>query len=110
MWPFNHLFKVKVIPRSSTRLRLSDWCGTQELVNEGIKLHQNPSFQMALDVLKNEHPSNFIVADDAMPHVRMAFQGRSEGYTLALANLDKLAKFQQFQQPPEPDFNPSNFK
>lgn len=93
-----------VAHRDPLKLRLHEWRADRALVSRGLQLINNPDFRLALDVLQNEHPANAILPDGCSLDIRAVFQARGEGYTLALANLEALAKFESVSEPLEATF------
>ena len=86
--------KLQVIQRLSSRVKLDEWRSSADLVNAARKVLNDPNTQNMLDVLRNEHPANTMTFDAPLDQ-RAVLQARSEGYTMALANLEALGVFQQ---------------
>jgi len=98
MWPFKRQpARLNVIRRSETRLRLHEFRSEPSLVATARRVCADPDFQMILQVLKNEHPGNLVIADDAHPNISVAIQRRAEGYTMCLANLEAMTKAETVQ-------------
>lgn len=96
--------KLQLIRRLSSRVRLDEWRATEDLVKSARRVLNDPEFQVMLDVLKNEHPHTFVRWDDAPIEMRAVMQARSEGYSLAIANLEAMGAFQKKQEPLEPTY------
>jgi len=103
---FKRQLKVMVTHRDPLKLRLHEWRADRALVSKGLQLINSPDFRLVLDVLRNEHPSNLMLPDGCSLDIRAVFQARGEGYTLALANLEALAKFEPVHEPLEATFEP----
>jgi hypothetical protein len=84
-------YRVKVITRDRTNLSLDEWRSDQALCNAAGKALLNPNIQAMLDVLRNSHPAYFVHTGSISMEDRAVLQARSEGYTLALSNLEALA-------------------
>ncbi len=96
--------RIEVVKKSSTTLTLSEWRGEPVLVGTGNRLWSNPDFQMAFDVLENEHPGWSVMNPNARPDQRIAQQAKAEGYTMALMNLKALRILKQHSEMPEPTY------
>jgi len=99
-----HAVTVKVIQRQATKLRLSEWRADMALCNRASKLMETPDMQLAISVLNNEHPAFVVIDPGTSLQDRAVYQARCEGYTLALANLEALARHQKITEMPEADF------
>jgi hypothetical protein len=105
-WPWKEkVVKVKVLPREATKLRLFEWQADQELTNQAARVLRDGTVQLMVAVLHNEHPA-FVYSDVGSLEDRAILQARSEGYTLALANLEALGQFQKLKNTPESSFEP----
>lgn len=97
---------VKVIHRQATKLRLAEWMADKSLCNRASKLLDNPDVQLMVSVLHNEHPAFIVIDPGTSLQDRAVYQARCEGYTLALANLEALARHQKMTNIPESEFAP----
>jgi hypothetical protein len=103
-WPKQ--IKVKVLTRDPLRVRLSEWRADKALVSRALALQNDPSFRLMLDVLQNEHPGNIVLPPNVSLDVRAIYQAQAEGYTICLANLRALAKYDALREPLEATFEP----
>jgi len=101
---------INIVRRDRCQLRLSDWQSDKALVVFGQKEWARAELQLMLDVLRNEHPGQKVYADDCNANIRLVAQARAEGYTMALANLEALGKFQASEVSHEPTFEPEEFE
>lgn len=97
---------VEVVRRSSLKLRLAEWQADPKLVSQAGKLLSDETFRCMLDVAHNENPSNFVLPFGTTPQDRAAQQCRSEGYTMALANLEAMGQSRNIPETVEPTFEP----
>ena len=101
---FKRKQRIEVIQRDRSQLRLSEWRAAPHLVKLAQDTLARPEVRLMLDVLHNEHPSG-MVYNDGVPHdVRVVAQARSEGYTMALSNLESLGSFSKQAVPVEDTF------
>ena len=87
--------EIRVIARDPIRLRLSEFRTNRALVGEAQKILMLGSLKLMLDVLRNEHPCMMVLQTGSSPNDRVVLQARGEGYTMALANLEAMAQFQE---------------
>ena len=105
-WPWNRTSaKVVVLTREATKLRLHEWQADQELTNQAAMVLRDTRVQLMIAVLHNEHPA-FIYSDVGSLEERAVLQARSEGYTMALANLEALGHFRKLKAAPDSTFEP----
>jgi len=97
---------IEVVRRSSVKLRLAEWRSDPNLVNDAARIVGSESFQCMLDVLKNESPANLCLPLDATMEARSNLQCRIEGYAMALANIEAMAKVQKQYDTLVPEFAP----
>lgn len=102
--PFRRKQKLEVIRRPQSTLRLHEWQHSKPLVSSAMQIMRLPDFQMMLDVLKNEHPGISRVLPNNDIATRAIMQAQAEGYTMALANLEALGRFQEMPEPLEATF------
>jgi hypothetical protein len=108
---FQRLFRrtavrVVVVQRDPMKLRLHEYRSNPSLVNAAAAVMGKPDFRLMLDVLSNEHPGFSVYPGDVPMEMRAIYQARGEGYTLALANLESMAKFDTLKEPLEATFEP----
>jgi hypothetical protein len=107
MWLFpKPKITVVVLNRDPLKLRLNEFRSNKSLVGEAQKMMLTGSIRLMLDVLRNEHPCMMVLPIGASPTDRIAAQCRAEGYTMALANFEAMADFQEMKSMPEPTFEP----
>jgi len=105
--PFRRQQRLQIIRRSQTTLRLHEWRSEKALVSSAMRIMRDPDFQMMLDVMENEHPGvAHVLPDSADLATRAVHQARAEGYTMALANLVALGRFEKMIEPLEATFEP----
>lgn len=83
---------VEVIQRDPCRLTLNEWRQTPELVEQAQKALMNPTVRLMLDVLRTEHLGNYMLMGTTSLEDRAIVHAKCEGYSLALNNLESLAK------------------
>lgn len=98
--------KLRIIERSSSTLRLHEWRSDKDLVMMAQKVFLDPNFRMMLDVCRNENPSSFVLDINAPEHVRASYQSKTEGYMMALTNLEAMSRFNLPEKQLEPTFEP----
>lgn len=108
MWPFKKESPPKpsflVIDRDPVKLRLSEFRTNNALVGDAQKILLIPGLRLMLDVLRNEHPGQWVLPPGASSLDRIRAQCLAEGYTMALANFEAMGKFEQMTEMPEPTF------
>ncbi len=107
--PFRPKQKLEIIRRSQSNLRLSEWRTDKALVSSAMRLLRDPDFQLMMDVLRNEHPGSLVHLDVDPPN-RVVLQARAEGYTMALANVVALGRFEKMNEPLEATFDPEEIQ
>ena len=93
-----------MLQRDPLRIRLAEWRSSPELTSAARKVFAMPEANYMLDVVRNEHPGFNVLPDDAPPQARIAHQCRAEGYTMAIANLEAMSRFEQQRQNVEATF------
>lgn len=96
--------RIEVVKRAQSTLRLHEWRAEKALVSAAMQILRHQDMQMMLDVLRNEHPGTATVIADLALDKRAILQAQAEGYTMALANLEALGRFEQSAEPLEPTF------
>jgi len=104
IWPWSKTVRVQILPRQATKLRLSEWQSDQALTVQAGKALADPTVQLMVAVLQNEHPAFIALPEEVELHERAIVQARSEGYTMALANLEALGQFKKPTVMPEATF------
>lgn len=106
-WFFTPKPKPQIVRRSSNTINLSEWRGEKSLVSSAIKVWNTPDFQMMMDTLKNEHPAWMVFNPTTVNNdMRAAHQGKVEGYTLAIANLEAMRTYKRTVELEAPTFEP----
>ncbi len=82
--------QVQLLERAATQLRADEWRADKELVHLAATVLAQPNVQLMLTVLRNEHPGSEVLPAGTNPNDRLVAQGRSEGYTIALATFEAL--------------------
>lgn len=82
--------KVRLVDRPHTHLRANEFRADKELVHLAASVLANPNMQLMLAVMKNEHPAFDVLPLGTSANDRLLIQGRSEGFTIALATLESL--------------------
>jgi len=98
--------RIEVVRRPAIKLRLGEWRSDPALVAEARKVFAQDSFQIMLDVLRNENPSAFCMAIGTKSDDRAVMQSRGEGYQMAIANLEAMTEPIPMPQPIEAEFEP----
>lgn len=78
-------------PKDQTGYRLNEWRRNESMVLASKALAKNPTWRLQMECLREEHPCHIVLALGVSPNDRIAMQARSEGYTMALANLEAFA-------------------
>lgn len=99
-----HAVTIRIIQRQATKLRLSEWMADKALCSRADKILASPDVQLMVSVLHNEHPAFVVIDPGTSLQDRAVYQARCEGYTLALANLEALARHQKISELPESEF------
>jgi hypothetical protein len=100
--------KVVMLVREPTTLRVHEWRADRQLVSSAGKLFTNPDFRLMLQVVENDHPANVVLPAEQSIEMRAIFQARAEGYTMCMANLRALAKYEAPLVPLEEEFAPES--
>lgn len=90
----NKTFQVKVIRRDVCKLTLAEFRSDPAMTSAAAATLRSDYAVLMVQVLKNEHPSNYIQLNADIP-TRAMMQARAEGYTLAIANLEAMAVHQK---------------
>jgi hypothetical protein len=98
--------KVVVLNREPTSLRVHEWRADKQLVSAASKLFTNPDLRLMLQTVENDHPANVVLPAEQSIEMRAILQARAEGYTMCLANLRALARFEPPLVPVEEEFAP----
>ena len=98
--------RIRVITRKESDLRLRDWQYDQRLVSLASKTLQDPTLQLMLAVVRNEHPARTALQLGVSLDDRAVLQARAEGYEMALATLERLAVDLTVQPMPDALFEP----
>lgn len=106
MWPFNKQqeTRVQVLQRDICKLRLSEWRGDKGLVASAGSVLVDPRLRMMLDVLMNECPAAYSLAVGTPLESRALYQAKTEGYMMAISNLEAMGKLSAVQDTIEPTF------
>lgn len=82
--------KVRLLDRPHTHLRADEFKADKELVHLAAVVLENSNMQLLLQVMRNEHPGFEVLPFGTNANDRLLAQGRSEGYSIALATLESL--------------------
>jgi hypothetical protein len=93
-----------VIARDPIKLRLAEFRSNKSLAGDAQKIIAIPGVRLMLDVLRNEHPGQWVLPPGATTLDRIRAQCLAEGYTMALANFEAMGEFTEMTQMPEPTF------
>jgi hypothetical protein len=105
MWPFKKTkLEVKVIHRDSLNLRLAEWQADEKLSHAAAKLLLDPTFQLMLQVNRNESPHLMHLTVDCALDARALHQARIEGYNMCLRNFQAMAEHRPIASTIEPTF------
>lgn len=96
----------EIVRRSSLKIRLSDWRSDQNLVNNAARIVGSEDFQCMLDVLRNENPANLHLPMGCSTKIRATHQAQTEGYNMAIANLEAMARIATVPETIVPTFEP----
>ena len=102
--------RIKVVPVFTTDITLEMWQRTPELVSEALRVSKDPAFKMMLDCMKASSPVH-----NGFPEMgtqlmdRAAHQAKTEGYHLALNNLEAMVTLAKVHERIEATFeDPDN--
>lgn len=97
MWPFKpkQSIQIKVIDREVSDLRLSEFRSDANLCKGVAEALRGAYLRVAMDVLTNEHPGNSVLHPNTPMEMRACHQSKCEGYTMAIANLESMARHEQ---------------
>lgn len=103
--------QIKVQLVSSHTLKLEQWRKQEKLVTDAITLSRNPTFQMMLQVLNNDHPSrNGFPSIGTSPDDRAAHQAKIEGYEACINKIKEMSLPWAISKPPVASFQPPTEK
>lgn len=105
-WKRPQQTKVQIVRRYGSKLRLTEWKSDPHLCNTARKVLDDGNVRLMLDVIRNEHIAMIVLPTGASPDVRAAVQAMSEGYSMALNNLESMAIHQPLTKELEPTFEP----
>lgn len=105
MFGFKTKTKVALIHREPFKLTLDEWRADEMMAGAAGKVLNDPTMRLMVQVLYNSSPA-WEVLTLARPEDRVAQQCKIEGYTMALANLEALAKHQKMTMPVEATWEP----
>jgi hypothetical protein len=90
--------RIKIVPVLSSNVTLEMWQRSEELVAEAMRLAQDRAFKLMLDCLRNSSPVNYGLPDvGTNPMDRAALQAKTEGYHMALNNIEAMSQLLQRQ-------------
>ena len=92
---FGRTKKLRIIEVPTTKLSLAQWRADPALVSSMSSLLNQQTMRWALAVLRNEHPSHWMLADGSAINERAIAQARAEGYELCLNTLESLGKLKE---------------
>jgi hypothetical protein len=96
--------QIHIINVAKTHLRLEEVRTDQKLCGVFKKLQSTYEFEIMMSVLRNEHPVNLVADIGTTLQDRAVLQARSEGYTMALANIEAMAIYNKPTEMPEAEF------
>lgn len=104
-----HQIKVQVV--SSHTLTLAQWRKQEKLVTDAMALARNPTFQMMLQMLNNEHPSrNGFPSIGTSPDDRAAHQAKCEGFEACINKIKEMSQPWAISKPLVASFQPPTEK
>lgn len=90
--------RIRIVDVRSSNLTLDIWQRSQELVTEAMRLAQDRTFKLMMDCLRNSSPVNYGLPDiGTNPMDRAALQAKTEGYHMALNNIEAMSQLLQRQ-------------
>ena len=103
--PVEPQIKVQIV--GSNTLTLMQWRKQEKLVTDAMVLARNPTFQMMLDVLKNEHPArNGFPSVGTRAEDRAAHQAKCEGFEACLNSIKEFSQPWAMSKPLVARFEP----
>lgn len=91
----------------SLKLTLTEWQKNEQLVTAMMKISSQPIWRAMMQVMRNECP-----AELKLPQVgtaitdRAALQAQTEGYLMALNNLEAMSSIHEAEEAPVATFEP----
>lgn len=83
--------KIEVIRVESANLTLEQWRKTPSLITAAMKLCNDPTFKMMMDVMRNESLTNYVPRKEGEnANADLQTLGKIRGYQLALNNLESF--------------------
>lgn len=106
MWPFTKRTKlaIQTVVREPVKLRLSEWMADENLTRSAGKVLLDPTFQLMMQVAKNESPAMMALTIGTAWEDRALHQARIEGYNMAFANLEAMGIHKPLREAPEATF------
>lgn len=102
---------IKVQLVSSHTLTLTQWRKQEKLVADAMTLSRNPTFQMMLQVLQNEHPArNGFVSVGVSADDRAAHQAKIEGFEACINKIREMSQPWTISKPIVATFQPTTEK
>lgn len=98
--------KIQIVRRYGFKLRLAEWRSDPALCNTARKVLDDGNVRLMLDVLRTEHLAMIVLPTGVSSEVRAAVQAMSEGYSMALNNLESMALHQPLAKQLEATFEP----
>jgi len=98
------LKRFKVAPFTLT---LEQWQANEQLVSEMAKISAQPIWRAMMQVMRNECPSGIKLEQvGTLITDRAALQAQTEGYQMALSNLESMSALAVVPYVPEATFAP----
>ena len=98
--------KVFIVRRDRITLSLDEWRSTPSPVAQARELLATPLMKDMLLVLRQQHLGMICVPSNAPVEVAAAVQRQTEGYQMALNNLEALGVYAKPAEPLEATFEP----
>lgn len=98
------MLRIEPLRREVCRLTVAEWRADPGWAAMAASVLSDPRLKQMLDAVANSAPGFEVLPLGAMPHERAAQQARSEGYTMALANLEALGREEAMREPVEARF------
>lgn len=103
--------QIRVQVVSSHTLTLTQWRKQEKLVADAMAMARNPTFQMMLQVLHNEHPArNGFVSVGVSADDRAAHQAKTEGFEACLNKIKEMSQPWAISKPLIATFQPATEK
>jgi hypothetical protein len=83
--------QIQILRIESQKITMAQWRSQQASVGASMELANHPIYRAQRDILESQHPRHVMLKMGSSETDRLVHQARTEGYELALWNMDSLA-------------------